>query len=331
MTTVFVTGSAGFIGYHLCNLLLDQGYLVHGYDGMTPYYDTQLKRDRHAILKQKVGFSVTEAMLENDLVLNQTMAAFQPSIVIHLAAQAGVRYSLENPRAYIDANLVGTFNVMEAVKKHAVKHFMLASTSSVYGGNTKMPFHENDPTDTQLTLYAATKKSCEVMAHSYASLWKIPTTIFRFFSVYGSWGRPDMALFKFTEAILAGRPIDLYNNGEMTRDFTHVSDLVKAISLLAKTVQPDFSSPHYRIVNIGNAQPVALLDFVAVLEKVLGKKSIRNLLPMQAGDVKATWADTNKLKFLTGFQPATNIADGIADFVDWHVSYYAGRHIKTGT
>ncbi len=331
MTKVFVTGSAGFIGYHLCSLLLDQGCMVHGYDGMTPYYDTQLKRDRHAMLGQKTGFSASEAMLENDLALNKAMAEFQPDIVIHLAAQAGVRYSLENPRAYIDANLVGTFNVMEAVRKHDVAHFMMASTSSVYGANTKMPFHESDPTDTQLTLYAATKKSCEVMAHSYASLWKIPTTVFRFFSVYGSWGRPDMALFKFTEAILAGRPIDLYNHGDMTRDFTHVSDLVKAVSLLAKSLQPDFSSPHYRIVNIGNAQPISLLEFVSTLEKALGIKSIRNLLPMQAGDVKATWADTSKLQFLTGFRPATNIADGIADFVDWYVSYYGGRQIKTGT
>ena len=335
MTRVFITGTAGFIGYHLANLLLDEGMQVHGLDGMTDYYDVSLKQRRHQMLLQKPGFTVTEAMLEDAAALDAAVDACAPDIIVHLAAQAGVRYSLEAPRAYIDANVVGTFNVMEAARRHEVRHLLMASTSSVYGAETDMPYRETQKVDTQMTIYAATKKACEAMGHSYAHLWNLPTTMFRFFTVYGPWGRPDMALYKFVDAILADRPIDIYNHGDMFRDFTYVSDLVRGIRLLmdAAPVRPD--SPEditegdslspvapYRVVNIGNSQTVRLLDFVDAIEEALDKPAKRNLMEMQKGDVPATWADATLLQSLTGYRPQTDVRDGIAQFVAWFRDYY---------
>lgn len=334
MTRVFITGTAGFIGFHLARLLLDEGFRVHGYDGMTDYYDVTLKQRRHAMLHQTPGFSATEAMLEDQARLDAEIDAFAPDVIVHLAAQAGVRYSLENPRAYIDANVIGTFNVMEAARRLGVQHLLMASTSSVYGANTEMPFTETEKADTQLTIYAATKKANEAMAHSYAHLWDLPTTMFRFFTVYGPWGRPDLALYKFVDAILEGRPIDIYNHGDMYRDFTYVDDLVRGIRLLIDAVperpedgvvpEGDSLSPvaPYRVVNIGNSDKVRLLDFVDAIEDCLGQKAIRNYMDMQPGDVPATWADATLLQRLTGFRPQTDIRDGIAQFVDWYRDYY---------
>jgi UDP-glucuronate 4-epimerase len=331
---VLVTGTAGFIGYHLAHLLLDEGFLVCGYDGMTDYYDVTLKQRRHAMLLQKPGFSATEGMLEDQELFDRTADHFRPDVIVHLAAQAGVRYSLENPRAYLDSNVIGTFTVMEAARRLGVQHLLMASTSSVYGANEEMPFQETEKADTQLTIYAATKKANESMAHAYAHLWDLPTTMFRFFTVYGPWGRPDLALYKFVDAILDGRPIDIYNHGDMYRDFTFVGDLVRAIRLLidvapvrpADKVVPagDSLSPvaPFRIVNIGNSDKVRLLDFVEAIEDCLGKKAIRNLMPMQMGDVPATWADASLLQSLTGYRPQTDVRDGIASFVTWFRDYF---------
>src|SRR6056297_4198238 len=299
---VFVTGTAGFIGFHLARLLLAEGHEVAGFDGMTDYYDVRLKRRRHAMLHQTPGFTATEAMLEDEAALSAAVADFAPDVIVHLAAQAGVRYSLENPRAYVDANVIGTLNMMEAARDARVRHLLMASTSSVYGANEDMPFTETQKADTPLTVYAATKKANEAMGHSYAHLYGLPTTMFRFFTVYGPWGRPDMALFKFVEAILAGRPIDIYNHGEMYRDFTYVDDLVRGIRLLLDAVpvrpdSPDDIAPGdslspvapWRVVNIGNSNTVKLLDFVDAIEDVLGIPAQRNLMEMQKGDVPATW------------------------------------------
>lgn len=335
MRKVFITGTAGFIGFHLAQLLLDEGFRVHGFDGMTDYYDVKLKQRRHQMLLQNSHFSMTEGMLEDDVLIAQVTDDFAPDVIVHLAGQAGVRYSLENPRAYLDSNLVGTFNVMEAARRLKVEHLLMASTSSVYGANEDMPFAETDKADTALTFYAATKKANESMAHSYAHLWDLPTTMFRFFTVYGPYGRPDLALFKFVDAILDGRPIDIYNHGNMHRDFTYVTDLVRGIRLLIDTppVRPDNRkvpegdslSPvaPYRIVNIGNSDKVRLLDFVEAIEEELGQKAIRNYMPMQMGDVPATWANAELLKTLTGYKPQTDIKDGIREFVAWFRDYYA--------
>lgn len=332
---VLITGTAGFIGFHLAQLLLTEGFQVHGYDGMNDYYDVNLKRRRHQMLLQHPGFQATEGLLEDEARLWSVAEGFQPEVIVHLAAQAGVRYSLENPRAYIDSNVVGTFNVMEVARKLAVSHLLMASTSSVYGANDEMPYNEMDKADTQLTIYAATKKANESMGHSYAHLWNLPTTTFRFFTVYGPWGRPDMALFKFVEAILAGKPIDIYNHGEMYRDFTYVTDLVRAIRLLIDVppVRPsdkgeieegDSLSPvaPFRVVNIGNSAKVRLLDFVDAIEAELGINAVRNYMPMQSGDVPATWADASLLQRLTGYRPETDIRDGIAQFVAWFRDYH---------
>ena len=335
MRKVFITGTAGFIGFHLAQLLLDEGFRVHGFDGMTDYYDVKLKQRRHQMLLQYPHFTMTEGMLEDDALITQVTDDFAPDVIVHLAGQAGVRYSLENPRAYLDSNLVGTFNVMEAARRLKVEHLLMASTSSVYGANEDMPFAETDKADTALTFYAATKKANEAMAHSYAHLWDLPTTMFRFFTVYGPYGRPDLALFKFVDAILDGRPIDIYNHGDMYRDFTYVTDLVRGIRLLIDTppVRPDNRevpegdslSPvaPYRIVNIGNSDKVRLLDFVEAIEEELGQKAIRNYMPMQMGDVPATWANAELLKTLTGYKPQTDIKDGIREFVAWFRDYYA--------
>ncbi|MFW5654878.1 MAG: NAD-dependent epimerase/dehydratase family protein [Roseicyclus sp.] len=335
MRKIFITGTAGFIGFHLARHLLAQGWAVHGYDGMTDYYDVVLKQKRHQMLLQTEHFTATEAMLEDEARLWSVAEDFAPDVIVHLAAQAGVRYSLENPRAYLDSNVIGTFNVMEAARRLEVRHLLMASTSSVYGANTEMPFRETEKADTQLTIYAATKKANESMAHAYAHLWGLPTTMFRFFTVYGPWGRPDMALFKFVDAILKGRPIDIYNHGDMYRDFTYVDDLVRGIGLLidAAPVRPkrpediaegDSVSPvaPYRVVNIGNSEKVRLLDFIVALADILGQKAIRNYMDMQPGDVPATWADATLLEDLTGYRPRTDFRDGIEAFVVWFREYY---------
>lgn len=331
---VYITGSAGFIGFHLARLLLAEGAIVHGYDAMTDYYDVALKRRRHAMLAQSPGFTATEAWLEDDARVLQTVQDFAPDMIVHLAAQAGVRYSIENPRAYLNANLIGSFNVLEAARTVAVKHLLMASTSSVYGANDVMPYTETQKADTPMTFYAATKKANEAMGHSYAHLWNLPVTMFRFFTVYGPWGRPDMALFKFVAAIIAGRPIDVYNHGEMYRDFTYVDDLVRGIRLLMDAVPErpadgqvppgDSLSPvaPFRIVNIGNSDKVRLLDFIAAIEDCLGQTAIRNGMPMQMGDVPATWADASLLQTLTGYRPQTDFRDGVARFVAWYRDYY---------
>lgn len=334
MRRVLVTGTAGFIGFHLAKLLLAEGFRVHGFDGMTDYYDVTLKQRRHAKLLQNPYFSMTEGMLEDQGLFDSIADAFTPEVIVHLAAQAGVRYSLENPRAYLDSNVIGTFNVMDAARRLRVQHLLMASTSSVYGGNEVMPFVETEKADTQLTIYAATKKATESMGHAYAHLWNLPTTMFRFFTVYGPWGRPDLALYKFVDAILENRPIDIYNHGDMYRDFTYVDDLVRAIMLLidAVPVRPadgvvregDSLSPvaPFRVVNIGNSDKVRLLNFVDAIEECLGRKAIRNYMGMQMGDVPATWANAELLQHLTGYRPQTDFRDGIARFVAWFREYY---------
>lgn len=326
-----ITGTAGFIGFHLARRLLDAGHFVVGFDGMTPYYDVRLKEARHALLERSNGFRAVIGQLEDAEALKQAAELAEPEVIIHLAAQAGVRYSLENPKAYVDANLTGSWNVLELAKACEVKHLMLASTSSVYGANDKVPFAESDKTDEPLTLYAATKKAVEVMGHSYAHLWKIPTTAFRFFTVYGPWGRPDMALFKFVDAIEKGEPIDVYGEGNMRRDFTYIEDLVEAIVRLvpvapsednrvtAEGVTDTLSKQApFRIVNIGGGQPVGLLDFIAAIEQALGKPAVRNLLPMQKGDVPQTFAAPDLLKALTGYVPDTDVPHGVRNFVEWY-------------
>ena len=335
MKTIFVTGSAGFIGYHLCKLLLAEGFRVAGYDGMTDYYDVTLKQRRLAMLLQNPNFTNTEALLEDQAALESAMRAAAPQVIVHLAAQAGVRYSLENPRAYLNANLVGGFNVLDLARELNVDHLLMASTSSVYGANTEMPFLETHKTETPLTFYAATKKANEAMAHSYAHIYGLPITMFRFFTVYGPWGRPDMAPYKFTKGILEGTPIDIYNNGDMWRDFTYAEDLVRGIRLLIDAVPQrpasledippgDSLSPAapYRVVNIGNSDKVKLLDFIEAIEEATGRKAIRNYMPMQTGDVVATWADAKLLKTLTNYQPQTNVSDGMTNFVRWYRDYH---------
>lgn len=334
MKRILITGTAGFIGFHLAKLLLAENFRVQGYDGMTDYYDVTLKQRRHAMLLQSPNFSTVEGMLEDQARFDALADDFRPDVIVHLAAQAGVRYSLENPRAYLDSNVIGTFNVMEAARRLEVKHLLMASTSSVYGANEEMPFQETEKADTQLTIYAATKKATESMGHAYAHLWNLPTTMFRFFTVYGPWGRPDMALFKFVEGILNGRPIDIYNHGEMYRDFTYVEDLVRGIRLLIDAVPErpadgvvspgDSLSPvaPFRVVNIGNSDKVRLLDFIEAIEDCLGQKAVRNYMEMQKGDVPATWADASLLQTLTGYRPRTDFHEGVARFVSWFREYY---------
>ena len=335
MPTALVTGSAGFIGFHLCQRLLAEGWTVTGFDAMTDYYDVALKERRHAILSQKSGFTPVIDRLESDDVLERLVARLRPDAVIHLAAQAGVRYSIDAPRSYVEANLVGTFNLLEAVRNTPVPHLLIASTSSVYGANTQMPYAETDKADIQMSFYAATKKATEAMAHSYAHLYAQPTTMFRFFTVYGPWGRPDMALFKFTDAILKGKPIDIYNHGDLARDFTYVDDLIEGLFRLIGVVpaRPDKAediakgdslSPvaPFRIVNIGNSEPINLLDFIKAVENALGREAEKRFLDMQPGDVHETWADTSLLRQLTGQTPETPLAEGIARFVRWYRDFY---------
>ena len=328
---LLITGTAGFIGFHLAKRWLGDGHEVLGIDGMTPYYDVRLKRARHAILKGSAGFTEAILMLEDMARLDEAAQAFHPDVVIHLAAQAGVRYGVENPRAYIESNLIGTFNVLESTRRLQVRHLLLASTSSVYGGNPEIPFREADRVAFPLSLYAATKAAGEQLAHSYSHLWDIPTTCFRFFTVYGPWGRPDMALFKFVEAMRQGRAIDVYNDGVMERDFTYVADLVEAVVRLV-AVAPERGKPATgdslspvapcRVVNIGRGEPVSLMNFIGQIERTLGIKAKLNFMPMQAGDVTRTFADATLLETLTGYRPFTPIEVGVPAFCDWYESYY---------
>ena len=327
----FITGSSGFIGFHLARHLLEFGHDVFGYDGMTPYYDVRLKEARHAALRQFAQFRSTTAMLEDRSRLQAAMDKARPDIVVHLAAQAGVRYSLENPSAYIESNLIGSWNLLEAAREAGCGHLLLASTSSAYGANESIPFRETDRADEPLTIYAATKKSMEVMAHCQSHLHKIPTTVFRFFTVYGPWGRPDMALFKFTRAILENQPIEIYGEGKMSRDFTFIDDLIEAIMRLSRIVPSEenrVSTPKgidtlsrnapYRVVNIGGGQPQDLMSFVAILEETLGRKTPHRMLPMQKGDVPRTYAAPDLLLALTGYTPRTDLRTGIRAFADWY-------------
>ena len=332
--TALVTGSAGFIGYFTCKRLLADGFRVIGLDAMTDYYDVALKERRQSTLLQDPSFRAINDRVETPGLLMGLMADERPDIVIHLAAQAGVRYSIENPRSYLDSNITGTFELLEAARAYPPQHLLLASTSSVFGANTEMPYRETDKADHQMSFYAATKKATEAMAHSYAHLFDLPVTMFRFFTVYGPWGRPDMALFKFTKAILNGEPIDVYNYGDMKRDFTYVEDLVEGIRLLidtpparpenAEVPEGDSLSPvaPWRVVNIGNSDAVQLTDFIAAIEAATGRTATRNLMPMQAGDVPATWADASLLKRLTDYAPKTRVPEGVKAFVAWSRDYY---------
>ncbi|GAN87510.1 NAD-dependent epimerase [Komagataeibacter intermedius] len=327
---ILVTGTAGFIGFHLARRLLRDGHDVTGIDGMTSYYDVRLKQKRHAMLREFERFTCNEFMLEDAQAMENAFTRCNPELVVHLAAQAGVRYSIENPGTYISANLIGTYNVLEQARRCQPAHLMIASTSSVYGASRDVPFSESQRCDHPLSLYAATKKATEELAHSYSHIWKLPVTAFRFFTVYGPWGRPDMALFKFTANTLAGKPIDVYNNGNMERDFTYIDDLVEAICLLSHKPPhgPGESDPGaspvapYRVINIGNSHPVSLMAFIEAIEKALGQPCIRNYMPMQPGDVPRTWADCSALQALTGFRPATPVQTGVNAFVEWYRQYY---------
>lgn len=331
LRTALVTGAAGFIGYHVATRLLEQGWQVVGLDCFSDYYDVELKNRRYALLVDQLGFvSVTGHVEENGLLLD-LFSRHKPELVIHLAAQAGVRNSIERPRDYVEANLIGVFELLEAARAHPPAHMLLASTSSVYGANTEMPYGERDKADTQMSFYAATKKATESMAHSYAHLYGVPVTMFRFFTVYGPWGRPDMAPFLFTDAIMNGRPIKVFNHGKMRRDFTYIDDLVDGICGLSETPpgtdpvsELDSLSPvaPFRVVNIGNNQPVQLMDFITAVERVCGRTAEKIMYPMQPGDVHATWADIRLLQSLTGYEPKVDLATGVKRFVDWYAGYY---------
>ncbi|MBA8816800.1 UDP-glucuronate 4-epimerase [Microbacterium halimionae] len=330
----FVTGVAGFIGFHLARVLLDAGHEVRGFDALTPYYDPSLKVARLARLEGSSSFSFVQSMLEDRDALDRSIDEFEPEIIVHLAAQAGVRYSIDHPDTYVQSNLVGTFNILEAARRVKPRHLLFASTSSVYGGNEKTPFSEVDSSHQPVSLYAATKKAGEVMSHSYSHLFDIPTTCFRFFTVYGPWGRPDMALFKFVDRIERAEPIEVYGNGEMSRDFTYIEDLVHAIKLLADVV-PSKGAPAggsssidslstvapWRVVNIAGGRPVGLMAFVEAVERSLGREAVKIMLPMQPGDVRTTSADPRLLKMLTGYEPSTPVGEGVARFVEWYREY----------
>jgi UDP-glucuronate 4-epimerase len=331
MRSVLVTGSAGFIGYHTAARCLAAGDRVVGLDCLSDYYDVALKRARHARLEAREGFTPVIGRLEEPGLLARLFAEHDFDLVIHLAAQAGVRHSIEAPEDYVQANLMGTFRLLEAARAHPPAHLLLASTSSVYGANEAMPYGETDRADTPMSFYAATKKATEAMAHSYAHLYGLPTTMFRFFTVYGPWGRPDMAHFKFTRAILEGRPIDVYNHGKMRRDFTYIDDLVDGIEGLAAAVpgtEPigprDSLSPvaPFRVVNIGGGAPTGLMDFIEAIEAACEREAEKIMHPMQPGDVPATWADTALIHALTGHAPRVDLREGVQRFVDWYRDYY---------
>jgi len=333
-TKLFITGSSGFIGFHVAKKYLDKGFKVYGFDSMNNYYDVNLKRSRLNILKKYKNFSFTKGNLENQEKLNSSINKFKPSIIIHLAAQAGVRYSIDNPKIYLNSNIIGTFNVIECAKKLKIKHLIIGSSSSVYGANKKFPFQEIDKTDRQISFYAATKKSTESIAHSYSSLWKIPITVLRFFTVYGPWGRPDMAYFKFTKNILRGKKIDVYNKGKMYRDYTYIDDIVDGIVKLTNKIPKLNSSKKYkndsishvapiRTLNIGNTKKVLLSDFISAIEKSLNKKAVKRFLPMQKGDVYSTLSDSSLLRRITDYNPKTKYRDGIKKFLNWYLDYYS--------
>ncbi len=334
MQRVLVTGAAGFIGYHLSEALLARGREVVGLDNLNDYYDVTLKQARLARLQERPGFRFEKLDLEDRDGMAALFARQRFDAVVNLAAQAGVRYSLENPHAYVDANIVGFVNVLEGCRHHQVKHLVFASSSSVYGLNTTMPFSVHHNVDHPVSLYAASKKANELMAHSYAHLYGLPCTGLRFFTVYGPWGRPDMALFLFTRAILAGEPIEVFNHGKMRRDFTYIDDIVEGVARCVDAVpgaNPDWSGARpdpgtspapYRLFNIGNSKSEELERYISVLEDCLGKKATRKLLPMQLGDVPATAADVSDLEQAVGFKPDTSIETGIARFVEWYLEYY---------
>jgi UDP-glucuronate 4-epimerase len=323
MKRIFVTGTAGFIGFHLARLLLAEGFSVFGYDGLTDYYDVALKRRRHAMLAQSPSFAATEAMLEDDDALQSAIDAFAPDTVVHLAAQAGVRYSLENPHAYISANVVGTMNLMEGARRNGVSHLLMASTSSVYGANTQMPFTETERVTTPLTIYAATKMANEAMAHSYAHLWDLPTTMFRFFTVYGPWGRPDMALFKFTDAILEGRPIDVYGRGQMQRDFTYVDDIVAGVLRAADVVVA--GSGAAEVVNLGGGAVHSMNELVATIEAAAGRPLRVERRPPARGDMARTQADLTLARARLGFEAKVDLREGIRRTTAWMRGELEGR------
>jgi UDP-glucuronate 4-epimerase len=329
-----ITGAAGFIGFHLSKRLLDDGYRVYGVDNLNDYYDPDLKRDRLEILKSYPDFVFYRTDLSHKEDLETIFKAQQIDVVVNLAAQAGVRYSLTNPQAYVESNLVGFVNVLECCRHHGVKHLVFASSSSVYGANTNMPFSVHHNVDHPVSLYAASKKSNELMAHTYSHLFDLPCTGLRFFTVYGPWGRPDMALFLFTKAILEGKPIDVFNHGKMKRDFTFIDDIVEGVVRVMKNIpdpnagwsgddpDPGTSYVRYKIYNIGNNQPVELMDFINAIEAALGKTAIKNFMDIQPGDVPATFANVDDLIKDVGFKPDTSIADGIGAFVGWYKTYY---------
>ena len=334
---VLVTGAAGFIGMHCIERLLARGDQVVGIDNLNDYYDVTLKESRLSRIADHAAFRFHRVSIEDKEAMAGIFAEEKPDRVIHLAAQAGVRYSLENPHAYIDANLQGFMNILEGCRHNDVAHLAYASSSSVYGGNAQMPFSEHHSVDHPVSLYAATKKANELMAHTYSHLYGLPTTGLRFFTVYGPWGRPDMALFLFTDAIRSGRPIDVFNQGAMVRDFTYIDDIVEGvIRVLDKTATPDpdfdpmnpdpgTSTAPFRVFNIGNGNPTPLMDYIGALEDALGMTAEKNMMPMQPGDVPATSADTSELRDWVGFAPNTDVRDGVQRFVDWYIGYY-GRN-----
>ncbi len=334
LKNVLITGVAGFIGFHLAKRLLEEGKIIWGIDNLNNYYDPSLKQARLDILKDYNNFKFFKVSLEDSSTIEQIFLDNPLDVVVNLAAQAGVRYSLKNPRAYIDSNIVGFLNILEGCKKTKVKHLVFASSSSVYGGNTNMPFSVHDNVDHPISLYAATKKSNELMAHTYSHLFGLPCTGLRFFTVYGPWGRPDMALFKFTKAILEDKPIDVYNYGKMKRDFTYIDDIVEGVVRVIEKIptsnpnwdsnnpDPSTSFAPYKLYNIGNNNPVELSYFIELIEKNLGKKAKKNLLPLQPGDVVATYADVTDLEKDVGFKPSTSLEVGIANFIKWYKEYY---------
>ncbi len=320
MQRILVTGAAGFIGFHLALALCAKGHEVYGVDNLNDYYDVELKKARLAELQKHNSFKFLEASLEDEPAMDEIFESFKPQIVVNLAAQAGVRYSIDNPRAYISSNIVGFTNILEGCRHHNVEHLIFASSSSVYGANKKVPFSETYNVDHPVSLYAATKKSNELMAHTYAHLYGLPCTGLRFFTVYGPWGRPDMAYFKFVDSILKGKSIDVYNEGDMRRDFTYIDDIVEGIDrLIAKG---NNKNEPYRLFNIGNNNPVQLMDMIGIIEDKLGKKAETNMLPMQPGDVKETYADISALEQAVGFKPSTSLEEGLDKFVEWYRGYY---------
>ena len=326
MENILVTGAAGFIGFHLSKRLLDEGKKVIGFDNMNPYYDVRLKKSRLNILKEYDNFIFIKGDLADKEAVNRIFEQDQPEIVINLAAQAGVRYSIENPDAYIESNIIGFFNILEACRYHKPKHLIYASSSSVYGANKKVPFSTEDKTDQPVSLYAATKKSNELLAYAYSKLYSIPSTGLKFFTVYGPYGRPDMAYYSFTEKIIKGEPIKVFNNGDMYRDFTYIDDIVEGIFRLLEFIpREDENNVQYKVYNIGNNHPEKLMDFIEILEDCIGKKAVKEYYPMQPGDVYQTFADVGDLMEDVGFKPETGLKKGLANFIKWFKETYYER------